>query len=65
MDETETNNLGNLSDSIKDLVRAMLVTNPDERLSLAHLKTYLHLMQDSDFTDTATPLNITLCTEAR
>ena len=41
MDETETNNLSNLSETIKDLIRAILVTNPAERLTLAELKDYL------------------------
>ena len=44
MDETETNNLGNLSTSIKDLIRAILVTNPAERLTLQELKAYLERM---------------------
>ena len=41
MDEEETNNLGNLSDQIKDLIRTLLVTNPEERLTLSQLKDYL------------------------
>ena len=46
MDETNKDNLRNLSDAIKDLIRAMLVTNPDERLTLAQLKTYLLQMHN-------------------
>ena len=45
MDEEETNNLGNLSDQIKDLIRTLLVTNPEERLTLSQLKDYLLQMQ--------------------
>ena len=41
LDETERDNLRNLSESIKDLIRAMLVTNPDDRLTLSQLRAYL------------------------
>ena len=41
LDETERDNLRNLSESIKDLIRAMLVTDPSERLTLPQLKAYL------------------------
>ena len=34
MCESEGSNLAILSESLKDLIRAMLVTNPNERLTL-------------------------------
>ena len=59
MDELETNNLGTLSEALKDLIRAMLVTNPAERLTLAQLKDYLLRMNSGENVD------ITLCREAQ
>ncbi len=34
MTETESDNLATCSESVKDLIRALLVTNPAERLTL-------------------------------
>ena len=34
MEENKNDNFANLSETIKDLIRAMLVTNPQERLNL-------------------------------
>ena len=41
MNETESDNLASCSEGLKDLIRAMLVTNPAERLTLNKLKHYL------------------------
>lgn len=60
MDETEGNNLGSLSESLKDLIRAMLVTDPSERITLAQTKRYLLLMRNA-----GSPVTIQLTKEAR
>ena len=67
MDETETNNLSNLSETIKDLIRAILVTNPAERLTLAELKDYLEQIQTNLQEDLGDEnlMRIRMCPEAK
>lgn len=60
MDETEGDNLANVSEPIKDLIRALLVTNPGERLTLIQLKAYLVEMQQLE----PSAVSIRLCQEA-
>ena len=47
MTEGQGDNLGNCSETLKDLIRAMLVANPAEILCLAQLKYYLRNMQQA------------------
>ena len=58
MNETQSDNLANCSAGLKDLIRAMLVTNPAERLSLNKLKSYLLQLQLDQTTQ------VDLCEEA-
>ena len=60
MDEKENSNMANVSETVKDLIRAMLVTNPKERLALDQVQTYLNQMSEQ-----ADRVKIKLCAEAR
>ena len=44
MHESPESNMHNLSETLKDLIRAMLVTNPNERLTLEQLSNILEEM---------------------